>query len=55
MGIDPETLDHRQPGTRMRAKKLKMPGGNISVDAVKDDWAEMTQSGKLFLGEPCTP
>ena len=37
----------------MRAKKLKMPGGEISVpchkttEQVKADWAEMIQSRKL--------
>lgn len=45
----------------MRAKKLKMPGGEISVpchktvDTIKGDWASMIESGELTLGEPCAP
>ena len=45
----------------MRAKKLKMPGGEISVpchkteQSIKDDWDKMIASGELTLGEPCAP
>ena len=45
----------------MRAKKLKMPGGEISVlchktaQSIKDNWAQMIESGKLTIGEPCAP
>lgn len=45
----------------MRAKKLKMPGGEVlvpchkTVEAVKEDWVKMIESGELTLGEPCTP
>ena len=54
-------LDGRAERVRMRAKKLKMPGGEISVpchktaEQVKADWAEMIKSGRLTLGEPCAP
>ena len=30
-GIDTHQLDNRQPGTRMRARKLKMAGNDVSV------------------------
>ena len=52
-------LDGRAEGVRMHAKKLKMPGGEISVpchkttEQVKADWAGMIKSGRLTLGEPC--
>ena len=61
IGIDVKKLDGRAEGVRMRAKKLKMPGGEISVpchktaEQVKADWAEMIKSGRLTLGEPCAP
>ena len=60
-GIDTTKLDGSRDGSRMRAKKIKMPGGEISVpfhktyQAVKDDWQNMTESGQLTLGEPCSP
>ena len=60
-GIDTTKLDGRRDGSRMRAKKLKMPGGKISVpchktqQAVKHDWQKMIESGQLTLGEPCSP
>lgn len=59
IGIDVKKLDGRAKRVRMRAKKLKMPGGEISVpchktaEQVKADWEEMIQSGRLTLGEPC--
>ena len=45
----------------MRARKLKMPGGEISVpchktiENIKFDTEDMLQSGELTLGEPCAP
>ena len=60
-GIDTEPLDNRKGGVKMCAKKLRMPGGEISVpchktvDAVKEDWARMIESGELTLCEPCAP
>lgn len=62
-GIDTTKLNGRRDGSRMRAKKLKMPGGGgeISVpchktqQALKDDWQKMIESGQLTLGEPCSP
>lgn len=61
IGIDVKKLDGRAKRVRMHAKKLKMPGGEISVpchktaERVKADWEEMIQSGRLTLGEPCAP
>ena len=26
-----------------------------TVEAVKEDWVKMIESGELILGEPCTP
>lgn len=60
-GIDVFQLDHRPANTRLRARKLKMPGGGISVpvhrtiQGVKEDWKQMIASGELTLGEPCHP
>ena len=60
-GIDVEQLDHRPPNTRMRARHLKLPGGEISVPVhksvrgIKDDWEGMINNGELSLGEPCFP
>ena len=50
-GIDTISLDHRQPGKVLRAKKLKMPGKDISfpchktVPQVKEEWAKLIQQG----------
>ena len=60
-GIDTFQMDRRQPGTRMRARKLKMPGKDISVpshltpEQIKEDWLQMIQTGELTLGEQCHP
>ena len=54
-------LDHRPAGVRMRARKLRMPGGEVSVpthktvEHIKEDWQKMIESGELTLGEPCYP
>ena len=59
--IDVTQLDNKKPGTRQRARKLRLPGGDISVPThrtitqVKEDWADMIKSGELTLGEPCNP
>ena len=61
IGFETTRFDRKTGGTRMRAKKLKMPGGEISVPChktvsmIKSDWADMIRSGELTLGEPCTP
>lgn len=61
MGFDTNSFDIKNGRTRMRAKKLKMPGGEISVPChktasmIKSDWADMIRSGELTLGEPCAP
>ena len=60
-GIDVIKLDHRQPNSRLRARRLRLPGGEIStpvhksVKGIKDEWNEMINTGKLSLGEPCFP
>ena len=54
-------LDNRPSSTRLRARKLKMPGHQVSVpvhrtvEGVKEDWKEMIDVGELTLGEPCYP
>lgn len=54
-------LDKRPPNTRVRARKLRMPGGAVSVPThrsvggIKEDWAALIASGELTLGEPCHP
>lgn len=61
IGTDTQKLDNRRPGKPMRAKKLKMAGWDISVPchktevAVKADWAQMIQTRKPTLCEPCAP
>ena len=45
----------------MRACRLKLPGGEISVPVhksvkcIKDDWESMINNEELSLGEPCFP
>ena len=45
----------------MRARKLKMPEGEVSVPThstvqqIKEDYSEMIANGTLTLGEPCHP
>lgn len=57
-GID---VFKRQPNTRARAKKLRMPGGEISVPThrtekgIKTDIENMINSGELCIGESCVP
>ena len=46
---------------RLRARKLRMPGGDVSVpvhqtaERIKNDWDEIIKNGTLSLGEPCYP
>lgn len=60
-GFDVTKLDKRTGIKRMRARKLRMPGGEISVpchktvENVKSDVQNMLLSGDLTLGEPCAP
>lgn len=60
-GIDTISLEHRQPGKVLRAKKLKMPGQDISfpchktVPQVKEEWAKLIQQGVYSIGEQCAP
>ena len=61
IGFDTVRFDNRRRGKRMRPKKLKMPGGKISVpchktvNMIKLDWEDTIQTGELTLGEPCAP
>lgn len=60
-GIDVVQLDHREPNTRMRRRKLRLPGNSISapvhttVEGIKDEWSNMIRTGELSVGEECTP
>ncbi len=60
-GVDVFQLDQRPSGTRLRARKLRMPGGEVSVpthrtvEGIKEDWDKLIESGELTLGEPCHP
>ena len=60
-GIDVFCLDRRPENTRIRARKLRMPGGDISVpthstvEQIKDSCGQMIADGTLTLGEPCHP
>ena len=60
-GIEVFKLDNRPCNTRLRARMLRMPSGQISVpvhrtvEGVKNDWKEMIEKGELTLGEPCYP
>ena len=46
-GIDVFQLDQRSSGTRMRARKLRMTGGGITMpthrseEGIKNDWNDM--------------
>ena len=61
IGFDTTILERKTEGKRMRAKKLKMLGGEISVPChktasmIKSEWTDMIRSGQLTLGEPCAP
>ncbi len=54
-------LDQRPSGTKLRARKLRMPGGQVSVPThrtvvgIKEDWGKMLEAGELTLGQPCFP
>ena len=60
-GIDVFSLDQRASNTRLRARKLRMPGGSVSIPAhsteqqVQEDVSQMITDGTLTLGEPCHP
>ena len=60
-GIDVFELDKRPENTRIRARKLRMPGGDISVpthstvEQIKENCSQMIVDGTLTLGEPCHP
>ena len=60
-GIDTFQLDKREKGTRVRAKKLRLPGNDISVpvhtapDTIKQQVDDMIKSGEFMLGEQCNP
>lgn len=54
--IDTSTMDQHSGGMRLRARKLRMPGGEISVPChstpkrVKEDWVKMIEDGTYSLG-----
>ena len=50
-------LDGRAQGVWMCAKKVKTPGGGISIPCRKtaEQLNRLIQSGRLTLGEPCAP
>ena len=60
-GIDVFALDQRSANTRVRARKLRMPGGSVSIPAhstiqeIQEDIGQMLEHGTLTLGEPCHP
>ena len=61
-GIEVQALDGIQRrSTRIRRRKKRMPGGEISVpshmteSALRDEWRLMISKGELSLREPCSP
>ena len=60
-GIDVLQLDRRKPGQRVRMRKRRLHGGEVSVptlptaSTVKKSWRNMVESGQLSLGIPCAP
>ena len=60
-GIDVYALDQRSANTRVRAHKLRMPGGSVSIPVhstiqlIQEDICQMLEHGTLTLGEPCRP
>ncbi len=60
-GIDTSSIDGRVSNTRVRARKLRMPGGEISVpchstiSTVKDEWLKKIEQGVYSIGEQCSP
>ena len=61
IGIDVFASDQRRSNTRLRARKLRMPGGSLSVPAhstvqqIQEDCSRMIGDGTLTLGEVCHP
>ena len=53
-GIDVFQLDNRLANTGLRACKLRMPGGQISVpvhrtlEGIKKDWKEIIKLGEFY-------
>ena len=60
-GIIVHQLDKCPSHTRLRARKLRMPGTEVSVpthrtsEGIRKDLVNMIESGELTLGEPCYP
>ena len=59
--INTTTLDQRDNTPRIRRRKRRLPGGEISmarlptVHAVKEEKNQLILSGQLSIGEPCAP
>ena len=57
--VDVYQLDYRPANSQLRRRKLRMPGGQVSVpthrtvEGVKQDWNSLIELGELSLGEPC--
>ncbi len=60
-GIDTGSIDGRDSKTRLRARKLRMPGGEISipchstVQTVKGEWLQKIEQGIYSIGVQCSP
>ena len=60
-GIDLTKYEKATQSCNLRSSKAKLPGNEISVPSMptltllKDDIKELLDSGKLTLGEPCSP
>ena len=60
-GVDTERLDGRSETHRLRVKRRRLLGGEISVpstltpEAVRNEWKKLIDNGELSLGRPCVP
>ena len=61
-GIDIQKLERKTPSLpRIRSRKRKLPGGEISIPSlpttgeITNKKAKLIESGELSIGEPCSP
>ena len=61
-GIDIQKLEHKAPSLpRLRSRKRKLPGGEISIPSmpttieITNEKVKLIESGELSIGEPCSP
>ena len=60
-GIDTEKLDGRKPNQRLRRRKRRLLGGEISAPqnpppkVLQQQWKALVDDGELSLGIPCAP